>query len=149
MSYAAEAPALYYSIPDNERISRVELSSDQCIIDDQAFFVRGCLEIPVHDSTDPFVWGVWVSLSKNSFARTQELWTQEGREQEPPYFGWLSTELPIYPGTINLRTLVHTRPLGSRPFIELEPTEHPLSIEQRQGIALGRVQEIDTLIRHQ
>ncbi|MEU4303103.1 DUF2199 domain-containing protein [Kitasatospora aureofaciens] len=39
----------------------------------------------------------------------------EGRETEPPYFGRLTTELPIYsPSTINLKTMAHTRPVGER-----------------------------------
>ncbi|MGW1264432.1 DUF2199 domain-containing protein [Streptomyces drozdowiczii] len=33
--------------------------------------------------------------------------------------------------TLNLKTRVHTRPVGDRPFVELEPTDHPLAIEQR------------------
>jgi hypothetical protein len=45
--------------------------------------------------------------------------------------------------------MVHTQPIGSRPLIELEPTDHPLAIEQRQGITLARVQEIAGLLLHQ
>ncbi|MFD9541412.1 DUF2199 domain-containing protein [Streptomyces sp. NPDC060022] len=41
-------------------------------------------------------------------------------------FGWLSTELaPYSEGTSNLKTNAHTRPVGKRPVIELEPTDHP------------------------
>jgi hypothetical protein len=50
-------------------------------------------------------------------------------------FGWLSTELPAFDQpTLNLRTLVHTQSVGFRPHIELEPTEHPLTVEQRAGV---------------
>ncbi|MEU6973410.1 DUF2199 domain-containing protein [Kitasatospora aureofaciens] len=39
----------------------------------------------------------------------------EGRETEPPYFGWLTTELPIYsPSTLNPKKMAHTRPIGER-----------------------------------
>jgi hypothetical protein len=31
---------------------------------------------------------------------------------------------------------------GNRPSIELEPTDHALAIEQRQGISIKRVEEI-------
>ena len=78
-----------------------------------------------------------------------ELWEIEGRESEPPYFGWLSTSLPCYEAeTFLLKTRVHTRPVGRRPFIELEPTEHSLAIEQRNGITLKRVQEIAECVLH-
>ncbi|KIL78948.1 hypothetical protein SD77_3749 [Bacillus badius] len=57
-------------------------------------------------------------------------------------FGWLSTVLSCYPETINLKTRVHTRPVGFSPSIELEPTEHPLAVEQREGITVERIKQI-------
>lgn len=125
------------------------LSSDQCIIDDKHFFVVGNLEIPISGSDERFSWDVWVSLSHKNFARACELWEQEGRESEPPYFGWLSTSLlPCYPDTLSLKANVRTRAVGRRPLVELEPTDHPLALEQREGITLARVQEIAELVLH-
>jgi hypothetical protein len=54
----------------------------------------------------------------------------------------------LYPETLNLKTNVYTQPVGVRPFIELEPTDHPLAIEQRTGISWERVQEIAELVLH-
>jgi hypothetical protein len=127
---------------------RAELGSDQRIIDDQHHFVRGCLQIPVLDGLGPFIWGVWISLSEKSFERMSELWETPGREGEPPYFGWFSASLPGYPETLNPKTIVHTRPIGQRPLIELEPTDHPLAVEQREGITMARVQEIAEIVLH-
>jgi hypothetical protein len=45
------------------------------------------------------------------------------------------------PSTLNLKTNVHTQPVGLRPLVELEPTDHPLAVEQRDGITVARVQE--------
>lgn len=45
-------------------------------------------------------------------------------------------------------TRVHTRPVGERPVIELEPTDHPLAVEQRTGITLDRVREIAAALLH-
>ncbi len=96
-----------------------------------------------------FSWNVWVSLSVANFERITELWETEGREREPPYFGWLSTKLPCYDiDTFLLKTNVYTRRVGERPFIELEPTDHPLAVEQRSGISLKRVQEIAECVLH-
>lgn len=89
------------------------------------------------------------SLSGANFERVHSLWTTPGREQEPPYFGWLSTELALYdPTTLQLKTHVHTQPVGQRPLIELEPTDHPLAVEQRTGITLARVQEFAETLLH-
>jgi len=148
MHYGPPAPALWYRIPESERKVRAALSSDQCIIDDKYFFVVGNLEIPVVELNALFSWDVWVSLSAKNFARAIELWQQAGRESEPPYFGWLSTTLPAYPDTLSLKTHVHTRNVGQRPRIELEPTDHPLAIEQRQRITMARVQEIAETVLH-
>ncbi|MGW6564985.1 DUF2199 domain-containing protein [Streptomyces sp. NPDC054975] len=93
--------------------------------------------------------GVWVSLSRESFSRASDLWDRPGREAEKPYFGWLTTDLPVYPTTtLNLKTRVHTRPIGEHPLVELEPTDHPLAIEQRTGISLERVREIASTVLH-
>lgn len=148
MSYGADAPVLWYTLPEDERQKRAELNSDLCVIDDRYFFILGRLEIPVLDGTEVFAWLVWVSLSEKNFLRTMELWETQGREKEPRQFGWLSTSLPCYPETLHLRTGVHTRPVGQRPYVELEPTDHPLAIEQRQGITMQRVLEIAEQILH-
>jgi hypothetical protein len=142
MSYGAEAPFYYDDTPAVERDKRFYLTDDTCTMDNEHFFVRGCIEIPVIDNLEPFIWNVWVSLSETSFNRVLELWETEGRENEEPYFGWLSTSIPDYPETLNLKINVHTRHVGIRPFIELESTDHPLAVEQREGITLERVREI-------
>ena len=148
MSVGANTPYWYDMIAPEERSWRAELSSDQCIIDNQHYFVRGCIEIPVLDGLGPFIWGVWVSLSEKSFESLSELWETPDRESEPPYFGWLSASLPGYPETLNLKTNVHTRPVGQRPLIELEPTDHPLAVEQREGITMVRVEKIVETAMH-
>ena len=88
MEFGADAPSIYNTIPEDERDARCDLNEDLCMIDDEFFFIRGCLELPVIDNDEPFIWGVWASLSKESVKRCYEIWDQEGRESEPPFFGW-------------------------------------------------------------
>ena len=150
LSFAPNAPDPLFAIPETERGQRAVLGSDQCIIDDKHFFIRGCLEIPILDCGDSFVWGVWLSLSEASFARIGELWDLDIRDREPPFFGWLCNELSVYPPTFGLKVKIHLRNDGVRPFVELEPTDHPLAVEQRKGIRLERVEEIaSALLQHQ
>ncbi len=148
LAYGFNAPVYWYDLSEAEREARGILTGEQCEIDGQHFFVHGRICIPVHDGSDDFEWGVWVSLSARNYERMLDLWQTPGREAEPPYFGWLSSVLPGYPSTLNLKTMVHTRPVGERPTIELEPTDHPLAVEQRHGITLRRVQEIAELMLH-
>jgi len=59
-------------------------------------------------------------------------------------FGWLSNELTYEASTLLLATNVHTRAPGVVPWIELQPAlEHPLAVEQREGITWHRVAEIN------
>lgn len=147
-SYAAEVPDLWCALPEGGRDRRALLGEEQREIDGESFFVRGRLVIPVSDAPHDFERGVWTSLSARNYERMAELWSAAGREEEPPYSGWLSTALPGYPVTLNLKTLIRTQPVGGRPLVELEPTDHPLAIEQRTGITLARVREIAAIVLH-
>jgi hypothetical protein len=141
-TFSADAPLYLYAIPEDERRQRSVLQTDTCVIDGKLYFVRGCIEIPVDGTNEPFVWGVWVSLSARSFEDFVACLDLRRRAHIGPFFGWLSAELPVYPSTENLKTRVHLRDGGIRPYIELEPTDHPLAVEQRNGITADRVAEI-------
>jgi hypothetical protein len=141
LDMAFKAPDHWFQIPEDERESLGRLDSDVCFIE-KDIFVRGVLEIPIIGLDEHFRWGVWVSVSLESFKRMLELWTADVIEDEPPKFGWLCNKLSLYPDTLHLKTHVHVRGGNKRPSIELEPTDHPLAIEQRQGISMARVEEI-------
>jgi hypothetical protein len=148
LDFAIKAPHNWFGIPEEERAKRVELTRDICIIDGEERYVRGCLEIPVQGLGDNFAYGVWVSLSEQSLLRFRELWDAEVRDGEPPLFGWLCNNIAIYGETLHLKTNLHLRNGGLRPLIELEPTDHPLAEEQRNGITVARVQEIIAALSH-
>ena len=141
-------PIQYLDVPEAERSQRVFLTEDTCVIDDKHFFVRGCIEIPVQGSNEPFIWGAWVSLSEENFFKFQELLGVDVRSNHGPFFGWLCSPPRPYPDSCNLKTMVHLRDHGTRPYIELEPTDHPLAVEQREGISVARLAEIYEMMVH-
>lgn len=145
-SFSSDAPIYYRWLSEEERTQRALLDSDTCVIEDREFFIRVCLEVPIHGFDDPFLWGVWVSLSQKNFTRYLETW--DAPDEGDCYFGWFSTFLPYYPDPLNLKTYVHPRANGLRPWIELEPTDHPLAVDYHQGITLARAQEIFEQILH-
>jgi hypothetical protein len=49
---------------------------------------------------------------------------------------------------LNLKTNVHSKDTGQRPYLLLEPTDHPLAIEQRAGITMERVRAIAERLLH-
>jgi hypothetical protein len=147
-TFGWDAPLYYYQVPAEERDRRCFLGSDTCVIDDEFFFIRGCLDIPVLGEQESFSWGVWVSLSRENFAKCNQCFDQTKRSHIGPFFGWLSAALPRYPDTVNLKTRAHLRDNGTRPYIEVEPTDHPLALEQRNGIPVSRVAEIYAHFEH-
>lgn len=147
-TFGADAPLSYFGIPNDERDHRCALGSDDCIIDDKWFFVRGCLEIPVRGEAEPFVWGVWVSLSPQNYDQWRAVFGISPRSHIGPFFGWLDADLQPYPDTRNLKAMVHLRDDGVRPFIELEPSDHPLAVEKREGISVERVAQIYAMMVH-
>ncbi len=147
LGFHVAAPAVW--TPELERDGDSWLEAELCVIHGEHFFIRGLVHIPVVDAEHDFEWGVWTSLSRDNFVRTLEIWDREGREAEEPMFGWLAVDLPTYePSTLSLKTMVHTRPLGLRPRVVLDPTDHPLAVEQREGITLARVQAIAEQLLH-
>jgi hypothetical protein len=140
-SFSADAPLFYYGVPVAERAHRCVLTSDTCVVDDLHRFVRGRLEVPVIGADEPLAWGVWVSLSEPNYREFVGSFDTAERTHVGPYFGWLSAALPLLPSTENLKTMVHLQSNGLRPLIELEPTDHPLAIEQRIGITIDRLGE--------
>ena len=151
--YAVEFPDYYVDwrsgLREEEVNKRSFIDSDICVVDDQHYFVQGVIEIPIVGfPNDYFRWGAWASLSKKSFDEVREVWNQ-GAAGYGPYFGWLNNQIPLYsPSTLNLKTNVHLRNGNLRPRIELEPTDHPLAVEQRNGISIERVQEIAAALLH-
>jgi hypothetical protein len=142
-----EAP-VYWDYADKSFKDGSELKDDFCVIKGEYFFIKGNIEIPILDDKSTFALSVWSSLRKDIFQRAIDLWNEPKRVEDPPYFGWLSSEVPGYQNTINLKTHVHTRAVGVKPFIELEETDHPLALEQKAGISLARVAEIAAVMLH-
>ena len=123
-------------------------NSDFCVIRRKYFFIKGVIEIPVIGHSDRFSFGVWVSLREQNFQRMVDISNDPAIVEEPAYFGWLSNSIDLYTETLNLKTNVKHRGAKLRPYIELEPTDHLLAIEQRNGITWDRVREIAERTMH-
>jgi hypothetical protein len=144
ISFGTDAPLQWDLLSEAERSHSV-LSGEQCQIASQegrSFFIRACLEIPIQGSDRSFTWGVWCSLSEQSYDEIFQHWDDPARSSVGPHFGWLCTKIPGYPDTAFLKTMVHQRDVGTRPSVELERTDHPLAVDQRDGIEDRRLVEI-------
>jgi len=134
-AFAMEAPAIWFDAGDDERARDFELTSDTCIWRNEAYFVRCVLELPFAGREGGLEFGVWSSLSGDNFKRYFAAIDDPKRASLGWMFGWFANRLPGYPETENLKCHVHPREPGLRPTIELEPTDHPLAVQQRTGIS--------------
>jgi len=141
-SFAADFPDPYANLNRDDRDNRALISSDQCIIYQEQFYLRGGLELPILDSSDIFLWGVWAGVHEKDFDQIQEFWEREGRESViGPFKGRLANSLSVYPETLNMKLEIRIQPAGQRPLFVLEEREHPLAIEQRLGIDMAKARE--------
>jgi len=147
-TFGADRPLSFYEIPKEDRDTRCQSSNDDCVIDEKWFFIRGCIDIPVHGADDGFSWGVWVSPSEENYLTWRDNFGEPKRSHVGPFLGWLNAWLKPYPDTMNLKTMVHLRDDGIQPYIEIEPSNHPLSIEQQNGVSVERLSEIYSIMMH-
>jgi hypothetical protein len=118
--------------------------SDACLMEiagTRCYFIRCVLPIPVVGSEDRFAFGVWASLSEASFKRYVETYSNDDQSKIGPLFGYLANRLPVYPDTLNLKLDVLPQDSNQRPVLRLwdEHAEHPLYVDQTQGIDADRL----------
>jgi hypothetical protein len=135
-------------VPEDEFDRRVELFPDLCMVDGTAFFIRGHIEIPIIDHPDSFCLSVWSSLSKESYEHVKDRWVSPDRGNDPPYSGYLSSAIPVYPDTIHLKLAVQTREPGLIPLMTVEQNKHPLALDQHRGISIQRWHELAHCLLH-
>lgn len=130
--------------PNSEiRTSSNILTEDFCILNGEHFFVRCILSLPIITKPDiSFGFGAWATLSRKNFDLYLDTFDSGEQAGLGPWFGWFSNRLNGYPDTLNLRSQVRPRDGRQRPYIELESAEHPLALEQRNGITFDRLLEI-------
>lgn len=143
------APSFSFSSPfyydeHAEGVKQI-LNDDLCIVEDD-FFIRVTLEIPILGLDEPFLWGVWVSQSKENFVYYHDHFGEDmyGRET----FGWFANKLPYYKDTRSLKTSVIYQDNQIRPKIHVEETDHELSSDFHNGISEEKAIMIATAVMH-
>lgn len=148
VGFGVEAPGAWYDLEEDERDARCLYGEDRLVVDGARFFVRGCLEMPVIGQSDPFIWTVWMQLKAADFAAWADAYEAPKRSHIGPFDGTLNNALLPYPDTSGLKARLVLRDGLVRPLIELAPTDHPLAVEQREGISMARVAELYTIVMH-
>ncbi|MBM7456742.1 hypothetical protein HNR62_002644 [Oceanisphaera litoralis] len=148
-SFAFRAPDPYLEQPPDVQ-ARGSLGKDLCHYQDEEgehYFIRVVLDIPIHGMAQPFIWGVWVSLSRQSYQHYRAHHAQP--DINAAYFGWLCNSLPWYSNTYALATSVHPLDANHRPCITLHEADHELIHDFKHGISIAKAQQIAELCLHQ
>ncbi len=126
------------------------LSNDICIVNGEDYFIRCVLYLPIlGTSNEKLGYGVWSSVSEANFKKYRNTFNEPKQDQIAPWFGWLSNSLKGYPDSFKLKCNVFLQNDHKRPLIELQESDHPLSIEQHKGITIDRLFEIYALNGHE
>ncbi|MCG9630417.1 DUF2199 domain-containing protein [Vibrio sp. Isolate30] len=147
-SFSFRAPDPYLEQPD-EIQEAGKLGTDLCYykdLDGYHYFARVVIEIPIIGMADPFLWGVWVSLSRESYEHYLD--TYEEPDVNKNYFGWLCNYLPYYESTYAMATDVCPRVDGERPYLVIHETEHEFYSDYINGISVEKAQKIAELCMH-
>ena len=112
----SDRPDGWWGIPAEERSRRVVLTADTCVIDDEDYYIRGVIEIPIHGQTNRFGFGAWVSQKRENFLQYVN---NPNSANIGPFFGWLCTRISYYEEeTLHLKSRAHFRGGGAWPLID-------------------------------
>jgi hypothetical protein len=151
-SFAFNAPDQYASLNEEQKQRMGKLSSDLCSITHEEgtdYFVRAVLEVPIRGAQDPFLWGIWVSVSEQSFNRYLE--TYDSPVEGDGFFGWLCNSINLYPTDKPRPADVYVQCDGARPKVVLHTAsaeDDPLVVDQQNGISFERAQQLAEKAMH-
>jgi hypothetical protein len=148
LCFGNDYPDYYYSVHPEEREQRLELKESLCVVDGEHFFHRGRLTLPIIDYKEDLIFNVWTSISPTNFSIRMDLWNDLNRIKQEPYFGWLQTIVPTYGDTLNIKTIAIEQEVGFIPEIKSIEENHPLTIDQTNGITYKKATEIVDKILH-
>lgn len=145
-SFAFFQPDYYCQLSDEEKAAS-QIDEDRCKVvveEGEYYFIRALLEIPIIGVGEPFLWGIWMSVSKKSFFHYLEVTGDP--EEGDGFFGYVANEISVYPKSLSLRADVYLQPDKLRPLVLIQPEhgqdKHPLFIDQQEGISVTRAVEL-------
>ncbi|NUT56065.1 MAG: DUF2199 domain-containing protein [Thermoleophilia bacterium] len=132
-------PEPIFRIEEADRDGRAWVGSDSAVLRDreqERFFVRGLLELPVADDAGSFGYSTWIEVDEAAFDALRE-----SRRNEP-FAGTLASEVHPYAFTEGLPVQIHLRDVDVLPLVELDDADHELVRAQRNGISAHRAHEL-------
>jgi hypothetical protein len=139
-------PDAIHRLGPEARETRTWLADDFAVLDNEHFFVRGLLELPIPELGSRFGYGTWVEVPMRTFSTLLKLW-HDPRQFEP-VTGYLANELEPYRGTVGLEARLRAISADRLPSVQLADAPHELVQDQLRGISAGRSDELAAVVKH-
>lgn len=139
-------PHVIHLLDSGARTRRAWLADDFAVLDDERFFVRGLLELPIPRLDDRFAYGSWVEVSMPDFQELLRHWHDDA--QFAAVECTVANELEPFRDTLGLRATLRATAPDRLPAIELAAAPHDLVDAQRRGISVRRSDELAAAVLH-
>lgn len=141
-----ERPDEIANLSSEEKDERCERSGDFYILDDERYFIRCVIPLPVHECENYYAIGAWAEVSQSNYQKIWQLWDDENQCNEDPFSGVLANNIPLTDNSHNCSIAIRLN-LKTRPHIIIADETCSLFQEQECGISIHRANEYsDTII---
>ncbi len=134
---AFQLPDAIWALSEAERQQRAQFDSDLSRLDDR-YFIRGVAFVPVQGTDRQFGWGIWVEIPPENFFHYAKNFNSDNRGTAS-FSGKAANRLLHYPDTCGITMQVQLGDQTQRPIFTSTDPQHPLTLEQANGIPLERV----------
>jgi len=135
------------NLDQKEVNEKCKFNDDIYVYNDEKYYIRCILPLPVHDTSESYCIGVWVELSLSCFNRVWDLWDEEDKTNEPLFSGLLASQIPLTENSQNSKLVVQLKGVSSRPEVFVKDKSCSLYLEQTCGITMHRAREYSDLCR--
>lgn len=132
-------PDEVFQLSKAERDARCRLSSEYIVLNDNRFFIRALIPLPVHGRVEPYHIGIWAEVSEKNFFRALALSSKPAQASTPPIPARLANQLPFHESSMGLSLTLQLTGPDTVPEVQLRPCKHTLYAEQSNGIDEARV----------
>jgi hypothetical protein len=138
---ALRRPDVVWAMPSEEHARRVQENDDLCSIDQERYFIRGVLFVPLTGRSNSWGIGVWAEVGNRDFTRYLDLYSVDASGQAP-FRGTLANELKVIPGVFGSRLEIRFGSASERPVFQAADRFGILGKAQRRGFTDDQLHEV-------
>lgn len=141
LDIAMKLPDVLWQMDYQTKYIHSRFNDDFATMDEEHYYLRVVLEVPLSYEPTSFVWGIWVEVTKDVHDQYLAAF-QESAESLPALTGTIANDIPFYPEAFGQEVSIafHNE---TRPNVIVLDKETSLGKDQSQGLTLERHQALD------